>query len=103
MNFSTDEVIYISDKSNHCIRKVNLTSLVSSTYAGICGQPGFNDGPFGKNLFNNPDFLGVDVFGNLYVYDQGNDYIRLIETNRKDIPLLSHLYRICKDDVERVM
>jgi len=49
----------------------------------MCGQPGFNDGPKGSNLFNKPDSLGVDVFGNLYVYDEGNDYIRLIETNRK--------------------
>ncbi len=44
-NKDTSEILYIADKSNHCIRKVNLTSLVSSTYAGLCGEPGFKDGP----------------------------------------------------------
>ena len=41
------EILYIADKDNHCIRKMNLTSKVTSTYAGICGNPGFLDGPLG--------------------------------------------------------
>ena len=72
----TAEVIYIADKSNHCIRKVNLTSMISSTYAGKCGEPGFKDGPRLESRFYLPDSLGVDVYGNLYVYDEGNSYIR---------------------------
>ena len=73
------------DKANHCIRKLNLTSLESSTYSGVCGKPGFMDGPYGQNLYNSPDSIGVDIHGNLYVFDAGNNYIRMIQTNRKPI------------------
>lgn len=34
------------------------------------------DGPYGVNLFKRPDSIGVDVYGNLYVFDEGNEYIR---------------------------
>ena len=76
----TSEVLYIADKLNHCIRKINLDTLVTSTYAGKCGIPGFKDGPPGHNRFKKPDSIGVDVYGNLYVYDEGNDYTRFIDT-----------------------
>ena len=56
--------------------------MISSTYAGKCGEPGFVDGPRLLARFNKPDSLGVDVYGNLYVYDEGNTYIRQIQTNQ---------------------
>ena len=68
----------MTDKGNHCIRHINLITAEVSTYAGICGTSGFKDGPYGINLFNNPDGIGIDEDGVLYVYDSGNRYMRII-------------------------
>ena len=79
----TDRTLYIfiSDTGNHCIRKLNLITAEVSTFAGICGTSGFKDGPFGVNLFNEPKGIGIDKMGNLFVYDSGNNYMRMIYTN----------------------
>ncbi len=53
-----------------------------STYAGDCKPqvfPGLNDGPLGINRFNSPDGIGIDEDGNLFVFDSGNNKIRMIE------------------------
>lgn len=73
--------LFIADKDNHCIRLIDLTNRISTTYAGICTSPGFKDGSVGMNLFNYPESLGVDVFGNVFVYDSGNKYIRMIKND----------------------
>ncbi len=39
---------------------------------------GFKDGPLGINRFNQPDGLGIDQDGNLFVNDSGNKYMRMI-------------------------
>ena len=75
------QFLFITDKNNHCIRKVDLGKAEVSTFAGICTSPGFKDGPTGTNLFSSPDGLGIDDVGNLYVYDSGNKYMRYITTD----------------------
>jgi len=56
-----------------------LTAYIT-TYAGLCGEKGFKDGPLGHNRLSYPDNMGIDLDGNIYVYDSGNLYIRLIDT-----------------------
>ena len=73
--------MFISDTGNHCIRQLNLQTAEVSTFAGICGTSGFKDGPLGVNLFNKPKGIGIDNLGNLYVYDSGNNYMRMIDYN----------------------
>ena len=70
--------IFVSDSKNHCIRKINLINSEVSTFAGVCTEKGFKDGPYGINKFNEPQGIGVDTYGNLYVYDSGNRYMRII-------------------------
>jgi len=62
-----------------------------STYAGVCGVDtfGFSDGPIGVNRFNQPDGLGVDDDGNLFVFDSGNNYMRMIQPNGHVVTLVS--------------
>ena len=36
-----ERVAFIADSGNHCIRKINVRQAHVSTYAGICGNPGF--------------------------------------------------------------
>ena len=75
------QLMFISDTNNHCIRKVDLLSSQISTYAGICGEAGFKDGPLGINKLFYPEGLGIDDYGNLFVNDHGNNYMRLITTD----------------------
>ena len=70
--------LFVTDSKNHCIRKIDLVNIEVTTFAGECTEEGFKDGPLGINRFNEPQGLGIDSVGNLYVYDAGNRYIRLI-------------------------
>jgi len=50
LNFSYDPAIdpriaYIADRENHCVRRIEVENKNVDTFAGICGQPGFLDGP----------------------------------------------------------
>lgn len=77
----TSRVLFVVDKNNHCIRLIDIEKRISKTYAGICTIAGFQDGRLGTNLFKYPESLGVDIFGNVFVYDSGNQYIRMIKKN----------------------
>lgn len=73
--------MFIADSGNHCIRLVNLITAEITTYAGRCTVKGFKDGPKDYALFNMPTGLGIDAFGNLFVYDSGNGYMRMVDTD----------------------
>ena len=70
--------IYIADKENHAIRKVNTTGIIT-TIAGK-GKPGLaGDGkPAADALLNHPLGLAVDNAGNLYIADNSNTLVRQI-------------------------
>lgn len=84
-NIYKHQFLYISDMSNHCIRKLDLVTAEVSTYAGLCGSPGFVDGQQKINRLNNPDGIGIDDDGNLYVFDKGNYYMRIIYAKNKEM------------------
>lgn len=68
--------LYVSDHSNHSIRKITPKGIVS-TFAGT-GVAGFEDGHRAKATFNHPYGLAMDRKGNLYVGDVVNHAIRKI-------------------------
>ncbi len=70
--------LYISDRFEHRIRKVNSFGIIS-TYAGT-GTPGYSgDGGLATAAqIDNPDGLVVDNTGNLYFADALNNRIRKI-------------------------
>ena len=70
--------LFVTDSKNHCIRKIDLVNIEVTTFAGECNEKGFRDGPRGYNRFNEPRGIGIDSYGNIYVYDSGNKYMRLI-------------------------
>ncbi len=76
--------LYIADRDNHCIRKVN-TSGVISTIAGIGGSlnSGFTgDGGVATSAkLNKPQSISVDNSGNLYISDYTNNRIRKVNTS----------------------
>jgi sugar lactone lactonase YvrE len=68
--------LYVSDYSNHCIRKITPRGIVS-TFAGT-GQPGFENGYRTNATFNHPYGLAMDMQGNFYIGDVANHGIRKI-------------------------
>lgn len=68
--------LYIADKNNHKIRKIDPSGKVS-TFAGS-GVQGNKDGTGVAAQFYSPQDVCVDSSGNVYVADSGNHRIRKI-------------------------
>jgi len=68
--------VYVADKSNHRICKINSAGNVT-TLAGN-GLAGSSDGKGLNAYFYQPSGVTVDVRGNVYVADYGNNKIRKI-------------------------
>jgi len=76
--------LYIADRDNHCIRKVNTSGIIS-TIAGIGGflNYGFtgDGGAATSAKLNKPQSVSVDNLGNLYISDYTNNRIRKVNTS----------------------
>ncbi|HEY2584061.1 MAG TPA: NHL repeat-containing protein [Mucilaginibacter sp.] len=70
--------LYVADYGNNLIRKITGGGLVS-TFAGS-GMQGSLNGAANVATFNEPTGIAVDVSGNLYVADAGNNRIRKISS-----------------------
>lgn len=70
--------LYVSDYSNHCIRKISTSGIVS-TFAGTGGIAGSADGSATTASFNRPSGIIADANGSLLVLDQDNYKIRKID------------------------
>src|SRR5208283_4990875 len=69
--------IYVADTGNDVIRKIDISTLQTSTIAGT-GAEGDTDGPGAQAQFNNPGALCTDG-KMLYVLDADNHSIRKID------------------------
>jgi DNA-binding beta-propeller fold protein YncE len=78
--FDADGTLYFSDTFNHCIRRVDRSSNIITTYAG-CGEAGYagDGGRATAARFNEPYGIALDRLGNLYVADRHNHCVRRIE------------------------
>ena len=72
--------LYITDRNNHRIRKVDSTGTIT-TIAGT-GKDGFSGdgGPASQAQLNFPTGVAVDGEGNLYIADAPNDRIRKVDS-----------------------
>ena len=68
--------LYVTDRRNHCIRKITQDGMVS-TFAGG-GTQGYIDGLGDEAKFYSPYGIATDVLGNIYVSDGDNHRIRKI-------------------------
>ena len=67
--------LYVADSANDLIRKITATGTVS-TLSGQATVAGILDGPATSATFSNPQGVGVDINGNVYVADFGSNLIR---------------------------
>ena len=73
--------LYIADRNNHCIRKVNRQGIIT-TIAGNGTQGSLGDGgPAINAQLNFPEDVVVDSIGNLYIADSYNHLIRKVDTH----------------------
>ena len=72
--------LYIADRGNHRIRKVDSTGTIT-TVAGT-GERGFggDGGPAEQARLDSPHGVAVDSAGNLYIVDRGNHRIRKVDS-----------------------
>jgi hypothetical protein len=72
--------IYIADRRNHRIRKVEADLSSISTVVGT-GTAGFSgdEGPATNAMLNLPQGVFVDTLGDIYVADTDNNVIRWVE------------------------
>ncbi len=69
--------LYIADRDNHRIRKINTNGTVSTLAGSTSGSV---NGTGAGAQFNRPIGLAADALGNLYVADENNHSIRKVTT-----------------------
>ena len=72
--------IYIAERDNHVVRKVEAKTGIISTFAGT-GAPGFSGdgGPATRAQLRQPHSIAVDPGGKLLICDIGNHRIRQVD------------------------
>ncbi len=70
--------LYVTDTGNFTIRKISLSTGSVTTIAGTAGSSGLADGIGSSARFNDPWGITTDGI-NLYVGDNGNNSIRMID------------------------
>lgn len=86
LNFPTAVVVdregnlYIADTMNHRVRMVAVETGIISTVAGT-GQARFSGdgGPANQAALNEPAALAIDDAGRLYIADQSNHRVRMVD------------------------
>jgi RHS repeat-associated protein len=70
--------LYITDTSNHCIRKVDTLGNINSIAGyGVEGYSG-DGGPASRARLESPEAAAVDATGDLYIADSDNHRIRKV-------------------------
>jgi len=74
-------VVYVADASAHVIRRIGTDGAVT-TFAGLPGAFGIDDGTGDGARFYAPTGVAVDPSGNLYVADRMNSTVRKVTPGR---------------------
>jgi sugar lactone lactonase YvrE len=86
LRFDRDGHLFIVERDNHIIRRIDARTGVISTVAGT-GVAGFSGdgGPATKAQFRQPHSIAFDANGQLLVCDIGNQRVRRIDLQRGTI------------------
>jgi sugar lactone lactonase YvrE len=81
VRFDSKGNLYIDERDNHIVRRVDMKSGLISTVAGTPGKNGYG-GDLGlatKALLNQPHGITLDGSGNLYICDPLNNRVRRVD------------------------
>ncbi len=81
--------LYVADKKNNTIRKVDVASGAVTTVAGAPGQPGTSDGIGSAARFYWPAGLALDGSGGLLVSEEVNHTIRRVDLATRAVTTVS--------------
>ncbi len=81
------KAIYVADTGNDVIRKIDLSSMETTTIAGT-GEEGDKDGPALQAQFDNPGAICTDGTA-LYVLDADNHSVRKIDLSANTVTKLT--------------
>jgi len=72
--------LYIADRGNNCIRKVDTAGIISNYAGSATGNYGFggDGGAATAALLAHPYGIALDQYGHLYIADEENQRIRMI-------------------------
>ncbi len=81
VRFDSKGNLYIDERDNHIVRKVDMRSGIISTVAGTPTKNGYagDGGPATKALLNQPHGIALDRSDNLYVCDPLNNRLRRVD------------------------
>ncbi len=72
--------LYVAGTNSNTVRKIDLNTNIISAFAGT-GSIGYSGDGFNATgaQLNNPEAIGVDKYGNVYIADNGNNVIRKVD------------------------
>ncbi len=74
---STGRYLYITDKNNHAIRKLDLETLNVTTVIGTSGRPGYAEGTAANALLHIPEGITIRANGDIYWTEAGSLRVRM--------------------------
>ena len=83
---AADGRLFVSDRGGNIIRVINANGSIVSTYAGT-GAFGSDDGSTTTASFDNPRGLALAADGRLFVTDDRNRLIRVIDANGSTVSI----------------
>jgi uncharacterized protein (TIGR03437 family) len=87
MTFDSSGNFYIADTYNFVVRKVNMSSIISTVAGDNTLGAGFSGdlGPATSAQLSNPSSVAVDSAGNIYIADAYNNVVRVVCANQAPI------------------
>ena len=91
IELDTDGNVYIVDRLNFCVRKVDAKTAFVTTVAGTGGKSGFggDGGPADKALLVEPNGICLDGKGKLYIADVAGHRVRVVDLKSGKIDTLA--------------
>lgn len=80
--------LYVADRDNHAIRKINLETLAVSTLVGT-GSNGYLDAKLSSAVLSYPEWLKRKSNGDIYFSEPGSNRIRVIDKSAGVVKLVA--------------